>query len=236
MKELYQDYYSSFFWEKRNFSEKLYKDELKRTEAILKDYLPKSKQASILEIGCGVGFVLNYLKKEGYENHFGIDISAEAIALCHFHVTPKAEAIAAIDYLQSIEGKAMFDMIIAFDTINHFTKPDLRTLIRLCYSVMKEHSVLVCNVNNFLHILGPQLFYRDLTHETPLNEDTLTHLFRSAGFSSVSCYEQKPKILKSKMKYFIEKTLQRFIYWICRHECPKILSSKILCVARKVPS
>lgn len=233
MSQIYNDYYSTFFLEKRNFSKKLYEDEIKRTETILRPYLPVSKESNILEIGCGVGFVLNYLKSVGYENHYGIDISAEAIDICRLHVTPRAKAIPALDYLRQVPETVKYDLIIAFDTIGHFKRDDLIELISLCYSVLNKGGQFICKVNNFLHILGPQLFYRDLTHETPLNEDTLTHLFKSAGFSKVICNEQKPKILRSRIKFYFEKKLHRFIYWLCRHECPKVLSSKIVAVAVK---
>jgi len=44
----------------------------------IKNALPIDKKARILDIGCGLGSFMIFLKNEGYENVYGIDISDEA--------------------------------------------------------------------------------------------------------------------------------------------------------------
>lgn len=41
--------------------------------------LPMDKEAKILDVGCGIGHFLNFLKEEGYGNTLGIDISKECV-------------------------------------------------------------------------------------------------------------------------------------------------------------
>lgn len=48
-------------------------------EEIYYDALPQNKNAKILDLGCGMGFCLYWLKRKGYENIIGIDLSAEMV-------------------------------------------------------------------------------------------------------------------------------------------------------------
>jgi 2-polyprenyl-3-methyl-5-hydroxy-6-metoxy-1,4-benzoquinol methylase len=48
----------------------------------LNHVLPTSKDAKILDIGCGFGQFLGELKSQGYTNLKGIDINDEAINSC----------------------------------------------------------------------------------------------------------------------------------------------------------
>jgi 2-polyprenyl-3-methyl-5-hydroxy-6-metoxy-1,4-benzoquinol methylase len=43
-------------------------------------YLPKNKDARILDFGCGIGHFLYFLNKMGYSNFVGIDISPQQVA------------------------------------------------------------------------------------------------------------------------------------------------------------
>ena len=43
-------------------------------------HIPKDKQAQILVVSCGPGYLVNLLKEQGYENVLGIDSDAAKIA------------------------------------------------------------------------------------------------------------------------------------------------------------
>ncbi|MCP4709471.1 MAG: hypothetical protein GY869_12660 [Planctomycetes bacterium] len=43
-------------------------------ETYLRSWLPRDKDAAILEVACGGGYLLHFLKNKGYRNLSGIDI------------------------------------------------------------------------------------------------------------------------------------------------------------------
>src|SRR2546430_7641977 len=88
----------------------------------LKD-LPKS--ASILELGCGHGRILNYLHQKGFTDVRGIDISHEQVTLAKAHGL-NAEREDVFDFFEEQHEK--FDAIIAIDFFEHFTKEELLRL------------------------------------------------------------------------------------------------------------
>ncbi|MCX7704381.1 MAG: class I SAM-dependent methyltransferase [Planctomycetota bacterium] len=46
-------------------------------------HLPKDKNAKILELGCGYGAFLLFLKQQGYTNLIGVDISPQQVETAH---------------------------------------------------------------------------------------------------------------------------------------------------------
>lgn len=66
------------------------------------------KQAKILEIGSGSGWVGNYLKQNGYTNYVGMDLE------------PPADVVGDICEWKSLGLEAQsFDVIVAFEVVEH---------------------------------------------------------------------------------------------------------------------
>jgi|694.fasta_scaffold39169_3 SAM-dependent methyltransferase len=59
---------------------------------IVSDYLPKKESPTILDYGCGLGFLHTYLVQEGIEHQYlGIDIVPEFIESCNKRVSSNAQ-------------------------------------------------------------------------------------------------------------------------------------------------
>ncbi len=80
--ELYKRYDSTYKIHISNFDEQLIQNMWQWFD---KKYLPLissyPKESRILELGCGRGYLLEYLRKKGFKNLKGIDISEEQISL-----------------------------------------------------------------------------------------------------------------------------------------------------------
>ena len=90
----------------------------KRIEYFLKNI---SKEAKILEIGCGDGWLGDYLKHNGFNGYVSIDIAA------------KADIAGNICNWRNIEllNEASFDIIIAFEVVEHVD------CFQACYDLLK---------------------------------------------------------------------------------------------------
>ena len=92
---------------------------------------------SILDLGCNCGYCLNELKKEGYTNISGIDISPEAIAFGreNFNITDVSLILGSFEEIlpKLVRQKKQFDLVYSvgatlelvhpsFDIIQHIAK------------------------------------------------------------------------------------------------------------------
>lgn len=103
---------------------------------LLSDYARRKKikyflsripnHAAILEIGCGGGWVGDYLKQNGWDNYVGIDS------------TPPADVVGDIRNWQSLGLKPhSFDAIIGFEVVEHVD------CFKECYELLKTGGELM---------------------------------------------------------------------------------------------
>ena len=100
-----------------------------RRKYILQLFDEIPRDASILDIGCSSGILLNELASIGFEadNLFGIDLSEEAIRRCKENGVGNVFLMDA----QSIELDKKFDALIASDCLEHI-KEDVKALENWC--------------------------------------------------------------------------------------------------------
>lgn len=165
-------------------------------------YLPHLKKlphsARILELGCGHGRILSYLRERGFTNVKGVDISQEQIDLAR-NAGLDAECVDVFAYLDTInpllskEGaRGGLDCIIAIDFIEHFTKSEAMHLMKLVRSAMRPGATLLLQTPNAEGLFARQVMYGDLTHETIYSPGSLAQLLRTSGFKDIRSYECGP--------------------------------------------
>lgn len=198
--ELYKTYVSGFKSKIASYSPE---DVQKQWDWADYKYLPLiqkyPKEAKILEIGCGPGFFLEYLQKRGFTNTLGIDFSAEQIAYAEKRGV-KAITGDALEYLKSQTGS--YDIIIAFDFIEHFSKDELITLSRDIFKALAPGGMLLIHTPNAQGFFPNRIIHGDLTHMTIFNPNSIVQLFSSAGFTGIEVFETGPvpKNLKGKLR------------------------------------
>jgi len=230
----YQKYYEEFYLIEKNFSKDSYEQESGNLTLMLRNLLPSHKQARILEIGCGVGFLLYFLRKSGYENLTGVDISEHSVELCRQYVTNQVVCADAISFLSDLSNSnQIFDSIYCFDTLEHFSKKDVMVFFERCSQILNPGGQLVIKVGNMANITSMHLAAMDFTHITSFTEESLAYLFRRSEFERCIFLESPVVLFKSKIKRFLEKAFHRFIYFMARRPCPKVVSIKIIAVGVK---
>ena len=105
------------------------------------------RKACILEIGCSGGPLLQQLRSDGYENLTGIDISAEAIAICAQRGVPNTFVMDAQHLSYPSES---FDVITASDVLEHLA--DAPTALREWHRTLRPGGALVVFVPAFMFL------------------------------------------------------------------------------------
>lgn len=179
----------------------------------LKNRFPENKSAKILDIGCGMGFFLETLKHEGYENIFGVDIDAGQIQAARSIGLNVEHNPNTVDFLNS--RKKSYDFIYAIDVIEHISHDEQIEFIKTIYESLKSGGTFVCTVPNGNSVLAGRWRYIDWTHKTAFTEHSLEFLLNAGGFSNVTVSEvklyKKYKKRPSFGKLFAENLVQKLM-------------------------
>jgi predicted TPR repeat methyltransferase len=235
-KELYKRYNSTFKIHISNFDstsiKKMWRSYDFRYLPLISDF---GKDSLILELGCGRGYMLEYLRNRGFNNLKGIDISEEQIKISRekrFDV----EVTDVFDYLNKCSQK--YKIIIALDFIEHFYKAELIELFQLIYNCLNVGGLFIFHTPNGQSILSHEMLYGDLTHSTIFTPNSAQQLLRSVGFTNIKFYETGPtyKNINGIVRSILWK-LVKFAYNIIKMieagYREKILTQNFIGIARK---
>ncbi|MDX1412269.1 MAG: class I SAM-dependent methyltransferase, partial [Nitrospirales bacterium] len=125
--QFYQRYISTHFGAIREISLQACENQVEIFRSYFKKHLPKNTQAKVLDLGCGFGSFLYFLRKEGFQDVHGVEISTEQVAAAKSIGIPNMSCNDIIDYLK--DNPESFDCVVALDVIEHFPKSEICTLI-----------------------------------------------------------------------------------------------------------
>ncbi|MCL6494371.1 MAG: class I SAM-dependent methyltransferase [Ignavibacterium sp.] len=191
--------------------------------------------SNILELGCGPGYLLDYLKLKGFTNSFGVDISSEQIEIAKSN-GHNVRLDDVFDFLRSSTEK--YDLIFAFDLIEHFKKDELLELTSLIYNHLNKNGLFIIRTPNGQGLFSGQIIFGDLTHQTIFTPNSLTQLFSNIGFSNLNFIENAP--VKKNLVGFVRtvmwsalKIILNLVMLIEVGGTQKIWSRDFYCVAKK---
>ncbi len=156
-------------------------------------FLP-NKKGLFLEVGCGNGLVLSILKKKGYANCYGVDISKLFISEAKHKKIP---------HVYSYDGITLpfkdnyFDLISSFNVLEHTENPSRYLKEQL--KKVKKNGIIIVGCPNFLSIFSfgnhPQLkgFARKIIN-------TLTVIKKITGEREEVFKKMKP-IIRTPFQY-----------------------------------
>lgn len=143
-------------------------------------FLPKDRQARILDIGCGVGGFVAYLRHRGYRQARGIDLSQEMVQAA---LRLRIEGVQHADlrcFLATTEDE--YALISAFDVIEHFTKEEIIDVLGRVRSALTEGGRMIISTPNAMSKYGRWCRYADFTHEHIFDANSIRQCLAAAGF------------------------------------------------------
>jgi 2-polyprenyl-3-methyl-5-hydroxy-6-metoxy-1,4-benzoquinol methylase len=201
-----------------------------------KKHLPVRKESMILDIGCGEGAFVYYLQSRGYSQVHGIDISEEQISLGRELGILNLQVADLTSYLNGTESR--FDLIIARDVIEHFTKQEAFDVVSLISKALRSDGKFIMQVPNGQGLFCNSIFYGDFTHEMAYSSTSVRQLFLNSGFTASICFPTGPipHSVMGRLRQFIWglKVLQlRFWKLIETGNGSGIFTSNIIAVGKK---
>lgn len=171
-------------------------------------YLPKDKNIKILEIGCGEGAFLYYLKTLGYENCTGIDVSEEQIILAQKLGVKDIKKVDLREFLK--DKKEAFDVVIARDIIEHFKREEIFDVVELIYKSLTKGGKFIIQTPNAESPFGGRKVYGDFTHEIAFTRSSLSQILLAIDFKNIKFHSTGPVVhgIKSTIRYFLWKVVE----------------------------
>ena len=151
--------------------------------------LPADKDAAILDLGCGGGELLDFLRRRGYRRLEGVDGSPSQAAAA------RARGLAVehgdlFEFLKARPGR--WDAIVAVDVLEHLDKDEVLRLADLVLAALKPGGAFVAQTVNAESPGWGRQLHADLTHEQAFTRYSLSQLFAVAGFSSSEFAPARP--------------------------------------------
>lgn len=170
----------------------------------LRNWLPKNKNASIVDVACGSGKLLYFFKNKHYQNITGVDISPEQVKLAR-QVSLTVDEADVLDWLGA--HPSTFDLITGLDIIEHLDKSEVLRFIEACYLALKPGGRFVLQTPNAESLWEGSLRHGDFTHELSFTPNLLLRLLKLSGFQDIEVRETGPipwgYSLTSTMRYLI---------------------------------
>ncbi|HBG48349.1 MAG TPA: hypothetical protein DDW90_02335 [Cyanobacteria bacterium UBA9971] len=195
-----------------------YEEEVKNIQKsylkVLKKLFNKSLNGlSVLEFGCGNGFFLEKLLKEGIKEVKGIEPSLKAV----LKANPLIKEFLLNDIIENANLKTdYFDIVCSFHTLDHVRNP--LSSIKKSYDLCKKGGVSFFITHDVdalqAKILKDKSPVIDIEHIYLFNKSTLKKLLEEAGFKDI-------KVVDIKNYYSLN-------YWIKMFPFPKLLKDNII--------
>ncbi len=153
-------------------------------------HLPTDKNARILDIGCGDGNFVYHVQQLGYKNAAGVDVSAEQV---NKGISMGINNLHCADLMQYLTTNTEpFDVIIAKDVIEHFTRDEVFDILFLINKNLEKGGRFIMQVPNGQGFFYTSIYYGDYTHEMAYTESSISQVMLNTGFSGVRCFPTGP--------------------------------------------
>jgi len=198
-------------------------------------YLPQDRNARILVISCGPGYLVNLLAQVGYKNVLGIDSDKVKVDHARRKNLP-CETAEAFPFLAARQT-GEYDVIIPEQELNHLTHQETIDFLKLCRGALRPGgSVIVYAMNGANPLVGSENSSHNIDHFYLVTEYSLGQLLQLGGFTNIKPFALKLYVFwKNPLNYVglaVTGTLEfmmRIIFMMYGKKV-KILSKKVAAV------
>lgn len=152
--------------------------------------VPASRDAKILVISCGPGYLVDLLVGSGYRNVLGIDSDAAKIEHALRRGLP-CEVAEVFPFLGA-HRNSEYDCIIPEQELNHLTMDETIAFLKLCRSALRPGgTIIVYAMNGANPLVGSENLAHNIDHFYNLTEYSIVQVLQLGGFDNVRPFALK---------------------------------------------
>ena len=201
-------------------------------------HMPPSRDARILVVSCGPGYLVDLLVRSGYRHVLGIDSDAGKVEHARQHGLPCSVA-EVFPYLAARQG-GDFDCIIPEQELNHLTLEETVEFLKLCRAALSPGgTIVVYAMNGANPLVGSENLAHNIDHFYNLTEYSIGQLLQLGGFEDIRPFALKLYVFwKNPFNYLglavtgLMELCMKVIFRLYGKKV-RIVSKKIAAVARR---
>lgn len=153
-------------------------------ESRLGNFLPAARESRFLDLGCGNGDFMVFLKSLGYSSITGVEYSGEMKEISERSVQDIRIVCAdATAFLQ--ETRETYDFILCAHLLEHFEKTKVLETFRLVKERLSPGGRFAVMTPNFASPFGLPIAFGDFTHITHFSGPSMAQLASLSGMGIV---------------------------------------------------
>jgi len=193
--------------------------------------LPQDRQARILVISCGPGYLVNLLRDSGYQDVTGIDSDPVKIG----YATKRGLNCKAADAFGFLEGcESQYDVIIPEQETNHLTLDETIEFLHLSFRALRPGGKIIAYAMNGANpLVGSENISHNIDHFYNLTDHSFGQLLKLGGFTEIRTFPLHLYVFwKNPLNYvglvstFVLETFMRVVFVLYGKKV-HVLSKKI---------
>jgi len=144
-------------------------------------FLPDARGAPAVDLGCGQGFFLYFLKSRGFAQAVGLDISPQQ---AEFARRIGLDARCG-DARELLPRPGHYGFVSMLDVLEHIPKSQVVPLLGDIHASLRPGGRCLVTVPNMENPFNLNTRYGDFTHEGGFTSGSLTQVLRLAGFTNI---------------------------------------------------
>lgn len=223
-------------------------------ERLKRDRLPRwihetPRTARVLDAGCAEGHWLEALRRVGFKNLTGVDLSAQLLEMARGRLGADARLFNA-DLCQWVREvpDSSFDVIFFHDVLEHLPREVTIPILREFHRILAPGGRLQVRVPNLACLIGQFFMALDFTHVTPFIEFSMLQVLEAAGFerARIRFESQAPRLfwswrkphravlrLANYARWQINRWLHRAVYLLNDFDFPRQFDPNLVVLAYK---
>jgi 2-polyprenyl-3-methyl-5-hydroxy-6-metoxy-1,4-benzoquinol methylase len=180
----------------------------------LRAHLPISRSVACLDLPCGYGNFLYFLRQQGYQNIVGYDLDPAQVKLAKLLDLPVHEGD-AFDVLSNTLNT--WDCITSLDFIEHLSRDQVLKFLELCWARLRPGGVLILRTSCADGPFGAHDRYNDLTHQGAMTSNVLRTVMRMLNFERVEILDERPQAynLLNTLRLLLFYPTRAFVSGLC---------------------
>jgi cyclopropane fatty-acyl-phospholipid synthase-like methyltransferase len=186
---------------------------------------------AMLEIGCGTGRFLAYLRHKKVADFVGLDQDLSLAGVIPAGLANNFQNVEVREFLASGARGRLFDRIFLLDVLEHFSVEAGADLLRDLIPALKPDGRIVLKLPNMSSPWGAQYQFGDLTHRAAYTPLSIRQLAQATGYECLTCRAQHMgSPFRRRANWLLNKILDKILM-----EPPEIWTANFLAVLQPLP-